>query len=1056
MIGGRWCFLALLGLAATSRVAAAQSGGTISGRVVDASTRTPVAAARVVVQGTTQGAMTNDEGRFVINNVDAGAREVRVSRIGYSPATQNVVVTTGQTATADFALTRSVVALDAVVISAVTGQAERRRELGTNTANIQVDDLTKGPITKVSDVLTARAAGVNLQAVAGTAGTSQRIRVRGANSLSLSNEPMIFVDGVRFDNTTAQQASGNPRAGIAVGGQDFSRLNDLNAEDIESVEVLKGPAASALYGTAAANGVLLITTKRGGSGRTVWRAYAETGTIEDKTDYPDVYFTYQRNAAGPAIRPDGQINDASFDNVVTACPNRIAAAGTCRQDETIRFNVLKDPRTTPFETGNRSKLGVSVAGGSNAMTYFLSADKEDEKGVISYNRYDKASVRANFTANLSPKADLRLTSGYTASDVKVPGGDNNIFSPLIGGLLGSPAFVGDADGKPTGAQYAFGLTNEDIANYVAGQETDRFVTGLSGNYRPFSWLTANLNTGLDYYSQGSIQTVQPDQIPIGSPYDEGFRDSRSGRSYLYTANASATGTYNVRPNLISTTTVGGNFQRDHSTLVTCFGAGIVTGSSSCSASTSLFAVTENFYEVVTVGGLIQQQLALNDRVFLSASARGDDNSAFGSDFGFIVYPAASLSWVVSEEPFFPRRLTFLDNLRLRTAFGTSGLTPAFRQAQSLSGVVSVQDESAELAAVTVSRVGNEDLKPERTTEYELGFDAGLLDGRVSLEFTYFDKRSRDALIARDLAPSYGLTSDDINSGQIFDNLGEVRNRGTELGMNVSALRLPRAQLNLRLTATTVRNKIVDLGAGVDPIPFGRGQQHVTGYPAGAFFQRPYTYTDPNNDGKLTVNDVTFDNSRNTVLRLRNADGTIREETIPEVYLGSSLPTNSQALSAQLTLFNFVTLSTLFDRRAGFKQLNETEAFRCSTGDARRNTNGQGGCIGSGDPNASLEEQARLIAYRFLGTRTGYIEDGTFVKWRELAVSVGMPQRFVRNIRGVQGATLTFAGRNLMTWTNYSGLDPEANETGGDTNFSQNEFNTQPPVRYLTARLEFTF
>jgi TonB-dependent SusC/RagA subfamily outer membrane receptor len=867
---------------------------------------------------------------------------------------------------------------------------------------------------------------------------------------------MIFVDGVRFDNTTAQQASGNPRAGIAVGGQDFSRLNDLNAEDIANVEVLKGPAASALYGTAAANGVLLITTKRGISGRTVWRVYAEGGTVEDKTDYPDVIFTYQRNAQGPAIRPDGQINDVSFDNVVTSCPNRIAATGTCRQDETIRFNNLKDPRTTPFSTGNRSKFGVNVAGGNDAMTFFLSADKEDEQGVISYNTVDKTSLRANFTANLSPKADLRLTSGYTASDVQQPGGDNNIFGPLIGGLLGSPAFLGGPDGVAPGAQFAFGLTNEDIANFAVGQGTDRFVAGLSGNYRPFAWLTANGNTGLDYYSQASTQTVQPGRIPIGSPFDEGFRDSRSGRSFLYTANVSATGTYRPRENLVSTTTVGGNYQRDHSTLVTCFGAGIVTGSSSCSASTSLFAVTENFYEVITVGGLVQQQLALNDRLFFSASARGDDNSAFGSDFGFIVYPAASLSWVVSEEPFFPRRFSFLDNLRLRTAFGTSGLTPAFRQAQFLSQVVSVQDETSEVAAVTVRSVGNEELKPERTTEYELGFDAGLLENRVSLEFTYFDKRSKDALIARDLAPSYGLTSDDVNSGLIFDNLGEVRNRGTEVGVNVNALRLPRAQLNLRLTATTVRNKIVDLGAGVDPIPFGRAQQHVTGYPAGSFFQRPYTYSDPNGDGKLTANDVTFDNSRQTVLRLKNEDGTIREETIPEVYLGSSLPTNSQSVSAQLTLFNFVTLSTLFDRRAGFKQQNETESFRCSTGDARRNSNGQGGCVATGDPNASLDEQARFIASRFLGTRAGYIEDGRFVKWREFAVSVGLPQRFVRSVRGIEGATLTLAGRNLKTWTNYTGLDPEANESGGDTNFSQNEFNTQPPVRYFTARLELTF
>ena len=319
---GCWSGVWTLAIALMPGLAIAQQSGTITGRVVDESSGSPLSAVRVSIASTGQDARTNDEGRYVLANVSAGSHDIRANRIGYAQRTGTVTVVAGGSVTVDFALARSAVRLDAVVVSAITGQAERKRELGTNSATIQSADLPKGSITKVADVLTGRTAGVSLQGVAGTTGTSQRIRIRGANSLSISNEPLIFVDGVRFDNTSAQQASGNPRAGIAVGGQDFSRLNDLNPEDIENVEILKGPAASALYGTAAANGVLLITTKRGVSGAPQWRAYTEYGSIKDMTDYPDIIFTYQRNTPGPVFRPDGQLNDASFDGVVTSCTNR--------------------------------------------------------------------------------------------------------------------------------------------------------------------------------------------------------------------------------------------------------------------------------------------------------------------------------------------------------------------------------------------------------------------------------------------------------------------------------------------------------------------------------------------------------------------------------------------------------------------------------------------------------------------------------------------------------------------------------------------------------------
>ncbi|MDQ3309330.1 MAG: TonB-dependent receptor plug domain-containing protein, partial [Gemmatimonadota bacterium] len=233
---------------------AAQQTGTITGQVVDAGTGRPLPSVLIQVTGSEARANTDAEGRYTIRGVPPGRRAVAASLLGREGQSQTVTVVAGQAATANFRMTEQTTQLDAIVVSAITGRAERKREVGANVSTIAVADIQKGPITRPSDLLQGRTAGVNLSTSAGGVGTSQKIRIRGANSLNLSNEPLIFVDGVQFSNSGG---------GFGVGGQNASRLNDINPEDIENIEILKGPAASALYGTAAANGVLLITTRRG-------------------------------------------------------------------------------------------------------------------------------------------------------------------------------------------------------------------------------------------------------------------------------------------------------------------------------------------------------------------------------------------------------------------------------------------------------------------------------------------------------------------------------------------------------------------------------------------------------------------------------------------------------------------------------------------------------------------------------------------------------------------------------------------------------------------------
>lgn len=1056
----------LLALAALPSTASAQGRGEVAGQVTASETGEPLSGVQVRVQGTSQQVVTDAGGRYRMGQLSAGAHTLSVTLVGRSATSRTITIVAGQTVTANFQLTPSAVLLEGVVVNAVTGQVERRREAGTNTSNINVADLNMGPINKVADVLTGRTAGVTLQGAAGTTGTSQRIRIRGANSLSLSNEPLVYIDGILASTS---------QGGIGLGGQQPTRLNDLNPDDIENVEVLKGPAASALYGTAAANGVLLITTRRGRAGRSVWRAYAESGSLEDVNNYPVNYATLRDTS-----RADVALyNDSTGALRYTLCSNESAAqnpltptvAPTCKQGATLQFDQFRDPRTSPFSVGNRRKAGINVSGGSQNLTYYLSGDREAERGVIEYNQLSRTNLRANLNAQLSPALNAQINAGYVRTDLVQPQGDNNIFSPLINGFLGTAQYIPGMESGTIGRKTAtgastcptptcagrrlgssFGYNNVDQGFVVANQQVDRFLLGANANFRPTSWLALNGNTGLDFFSRFDQQTVDPNNIPFNQSYLIGYRDGRRANNYQYTVNGTAVGTFDVSSALTATTTAGVSYQQQRFGNVQCYGEGILVGTDSCGGSTANFFVDEDDNDNKIFGVFGRQEIALNDRLFLAGSLRGDRNSGLVNDF--IVYPSASASWVVSEEPFFPQT-SFLSNVRLRAAGGRSGLRPGFGDAETFSRAVPVELGTTTQIAAVPSSTGNPNLKPEITTEFEGGVDVGLFDDRVSADFTAYNKRSRDALVRRPLAPSQGQVGGGVLGGSVFQNLGSIRNSGTELGLNALLVDASRVRMNMRLSLSTLQNEVEELGTDIAPIVFNRGSQaHREGFPAGAFFATPYTFADANNDGLISRGEVKVDSSRFLIVPTQNADRIkkgLSSDTLNVMYVGPSLPTNTQALSGDLTLFGTVTISTLFERRAGHKQLNYTEFFRCRSAQLAQ-------CDATGNPDASLEEQARYVATIAPGLGTtpfGYIEDATFVKWRELSVRVGVPDRLGQSLPALRGASVTFSGRNLKTWTNYTGLDPEINETGGGTSFFQNEFNTQPPVRYFTVRLDLS-
>jgi TonB-linked SusC/RagA family outer membrane protein len=1046
----------LLGVLVSPVAAQQPDAGAVTGRVIDLA-GTAVANANVVIVGTTRGARTDDQGRFRIPGVAAGTHQVRVSRLGFGAVTRPVTVTAGQDAPLEFRLAPAAVQIDEVVVTA-TGAAERKREQGNDIGIIRPgEQVNLAAVQTLTQTLSARTPGLTITAHSGTLGTSARIRIRGANSISLNNEPLLIIDGVRIENdANAALVNG---VGGSTGGQTINRFDDINPEDIEAIEVLKGPAASALYGTAAANGVIQVTTKRGRSGRTQWRTYAEYGNLWDPTDYPDNLFML------------GYSGTTGTTNYTSSCTIDRLTQGLCRAQPNglVRFN----PMTThsPMERGNQRAFGLSASGGTDLVQYFVSGDLDRAQGIVGPNRNRVASGRANLNAQLRPNLNVAVTTNYVDRQIGLPQNDNNIYGIVPAATLGKAADCRNGTPEPvftlvckgdTLSRGFYAVPPQTFWYQEREQLLKKFVGGMMATWQPLSWLTAvgqgglDLNNSLDAHLTPANVVTYINQVLI-----EGFREQRRVEDANYTVQGSLSA---QRPlpwqEIQSQTVIGAQYINEQRHWTDAFGRNLVPGTASLATAGAGYAVNESNEKVVTVGGYARQQFAWRDRAFLTGTIRADDNSAFGQDFELAYYPGLSASWVISEEPFF-RGLSLIENnwvnqLRLRAAYGQSGQRPGFRQADTfLSGVAVTDTRNQELTAVVIGGTGNTKLKPETSAETELGFDASFIRNRLGVTYTYFNKVTTDQLVAKTLAPSLGVaTTAFLNGTTQFFNLGEGTNRGHELTLDVNAVDTRAVKLTLTLSGSTLKNEIKDLGQDAEgkdlpPVIFNAAaQRHQKGYAAGAWFQRKYTYADKNNDGVLSrVNCVDPFRLFTPVLvtGAGECEVVLGDTASAAQFIGNVLPTRELSFAPTLTLFDRVRLTALVNYRGGHYVFNNTEEFRCTSSSFLN-------CAGSNDPTAAFEDQAAALG-RLMGTSYGYIEKGDFTKLREVALTLMAPPAWARRA-GVQTLNLTIAGRNLAKWTDYKGFDPEVNSS--TANFTQFDFLAQPALRSWTTRIDVTF
>jgi TonB-linked SusC/RagA family outer membrane protein len=1034
----------MLLLSATARHADAQGSGSISGRVTVEATGLPLGDARVMTVSGSAVATTNADGRYTLRVSAPASHDIRIIHVGFQEQKHSVAVAVGQTATLDVVMSLSIVKLQEVVTTA-TGE-QRRVELGNTVATLDVAKRVEdAPVKNFGDLLAAKEPGVQVLPSNMTSGGS-RVRIRGSASFTLSNDPIYVIDGIRLTSGS----TGNNGSAIGVGGTTPNRVNDINPEDIENIEIVKGPSAATLYGTDAANGVIVITTKRGRAGAARWTVFDEHGQLDDRNHYPATYAILGHLAATPTVARKCVLTDLVAGGTLSA-----AAGGPCIKDSTTMNDIFTDPNLTMIKLGWRDNYGGSVSGGTDVVRYFVSTDIQREIGVFGLpafnlasfaasktpvpdtwnhpNTLGQGSFRGNMNIAVNPQLDIAVSTGFTKLDQRLPQVDNNINSFWYNAETGpgwkgaGPGYTGIGSlGQPL-MGYG-GFTPGEIFQDVTTQDVQRFIGSTNANWRPLSWLSARGDIGMDLTDREDFNLCMFAQCPDFGTQRLGVATDIRTNLRNFTTNMGATADWAPRNWMDLKSTVGMQYVNFKSDLAGARGQTLPPGAQTAPAGTIPTAYSTTVQQN-TLGFFIEEAAAFNDRLYVTAAVRTDQNSAFGTNFQRVYYPKGAISWIISEESFFPRQhMDWLNQFRLRASMGASGVQPGPTDALQTFTTTTTAVNGADITGLRSNTLGNPNIRPERTTEFEGGFDMRILKNRVNIEVTYYNKHSQDALFGLTPAPSAGSAQTSIRT-----NLGSVQNTGGEFLVNAQILDSRAFGWDVTFSASHIGNKLVVLGKDLagNALPFpglNTTVQERPGYPLFGYWSRPFTYSDANHDGIIAPSEV-------------SVDTTWRFE-------GYSQPRDEVSLTNGFELLNRkLRINMLVDYKGGNNLFNNEEGFLCQQTKS---------CPYTSTFSASLYNQARTVAentFGTLNTQWGFAEPLRFWRIRELSATYTFSDQLMRKIARAQGGSVNLAVRNLKLWTAYTGVDPEANYAEGNT---QNTLLTAGPPTYYQFRLNLRY
>ncbi len=984
----------LVTLAGAAPLVAQEQEATITGRILDGRSLTPISQVQVSIPDSDLGTLTAANGRYLLLGVPAGEVTVRVERIGYAPVERTVTVVADESLIADFELTLRPVALDAVVVTGTAGERPRREQAAVVAVVDVAQVVAVGPISQVTDILQSRVPGVDVRAGNGNPGVAPRIRIRGESSINLSNEPLIFLDGIRVDSRQVRLAPpGTANSSCCeFGGQVASRLNDIAQEDIESIEVVKGPAAATLYGADASAGVIQIITKRGTPG-----AFRQTVDLE----YNGVQSTYDPPANW------GLCSQSDIGEGRPICSG-LSPGSVVSDNPLVRENVQK--------TGRLFGLGWTGAGGAEQFTYYLSARGMNETGFFPNQEYGRYTGRLNL--NWTPTSTLRIDAGYSLAriDNEMVDGNSSAYGMTTNAGLGNPLTLGLANNGWWSTR-----DSEAIDALDSTIKTTKNTVTLGATYTPLSWFTHRLSLGTDMSNSKNRRVIPKNDNGWFPGRDEGVirQMSTDYRQSTFDYLGILSNTMGSEGQWANSLALGLQVITIDNDQLWGVGIGLATNAANAVSAAAQKEGGQFFEQERSIGYMGQWQIGYRDRMFLQFGLRVDRNSSFGEEINSVALPKAGFSWVISDEPFWSEGVSWINLLRLRTAYGVTGRAP--RPGASIRTYRPspyVKQAGGLGVGMVLQNPGNPGLKPETGSEFEAGIDAAFFDDVVGLEFTYFDKVTKDLLISRELPVSVGFFGDP------WANLGKVINRGIELAVSARLITRPDLLWDVQIQGSTLHNELTDLG---DLPP-----------------------------GGLKVGDPLFSYYTRRIREVDVANGVaILSDTLE--FLGRRQPSHLGNVSTNVTLWRNLRLYALFDWKSNFVTPNSTANSReRSVGNARERVD-----PGFLSPEERLRrfgpymsESGEQLSSR--ATNEPYLQDASFVRFREFSLTYTVPDSWAAQI-GADRAFITLAGRNLYVWTGWEGPDPEAISAGTWYDpFQQNEWFNIPPARRWEVKSNIAF
>ncbi len=957
---------------------AAQATGTIVGRVVDGDNGQPVAAAQVTIAGTQLGRSTGDDGRFTLANVRSGALTITVRRIGYQLQSRPITLAGNATVTVDFTLIKSSVSLVGVVVTA-TGE-ERKKEVGNAVTTVSSTDFERGAVANTQQILQGRSTGVTIQANGGGPGAGGNIRLRGVNSITQGNRPLIYIDGIRMFN-------GNSPTGVSS-RQSVSPLNDIAASDIDRIEVVKGPAATTLYGTEASGGVIQIFTKRGREGPAVWTLEASAGVNSMGNFGPrsDPTRMFVRECRGPNVV---DVNGVAFEDAT--CP----ASGSWLQN------------------GFLGRYSLGVRGSGSGINYAISGNLDNEFGVLRVGHNKTGGLRANFGFAPSKTVTLAFNTSWQRRNTAMISDGNSADGFLLNVSRGPGSNFKGTGCSTTTIVCVINDTLFSKSNTIGG---DHFITGGTATWNPTASISNRLSIGIDY-NNNDIRTINPFGFPR-TPTGQYFQTLWNRQ--LMTVDLASTWKQTYSKNFAGTSSIGGQLFDSRLNSTDLQGDNFAGPGLPTLISASLRQITDvNQQRVINAGVFAQQMIGWRDRLFVTAGARIDGNSAFGTGFGLQTYPKLSMSYVLSDESFWPSNL--VETFKFRAAVGEAGKAPGAFDATRTWNPIAAEGG---LSGFTPGQLGNPNLGPERTRESEVGFDAGFWGGRIGAVFTYFSARTNDAIINVAYPPSQGFATNQP------ENVGTIKNNGFEAQLTASFEPTSWSRLETRLQYTKVKGEAVDLGGRVLTIDALSRSYVKEGLPLPSYVG--LKVRNPNELGAAVVDTNQF--------------------------LGATFPTQIINPSVTLTLFKNLSIEAIGEFQRGGHLLNAIGFQNSGLGiwqpcfAAQKALRAAAAGDASTLANVNAKDRMRCSIVAAQRDYSYWVESADFFKLRSLSASYDVPKRFTP---GARNLTVSVAGRNLFVNTKYTGSDPEVADQRTST-FSRRDYYVFPTYRTFLFSVRTSF